>query len=261
MIDKSHRIIDSHIHLDILHRHNPKQIDWMKQNSYVPISWSYAGQADSVAALADYFRGHAELVYDLNNRGLTCFYLAGIHPRCITPDLRPIHIPELLERYLEDPFCLGIGEIGLETGSAMEEDIFSAQLALQDAVVHFAKKLGIHTPRGNKAALTERTLLMLSSFPGIEKVSVIDHCDLATLPRVLDKGFHAGITLSPIKMTLEDMGTVVAQHRNDLGRIMCNTDSGRQLDKNLRLFSISDSFAPEVRQELCYDTASLFFLG
>ncbi len=112
------------------------------------------------------------MIYDLNNQGLSCYYLAGVHPRCITPDLRPHHIQDLLLRYLEDPMCLCIGEIGLETGSAIEENIFSAQLQLQDAVTDMAGKFGIHTPRGNKGARTERTLALLSSFPGIETISV-----------------------------------------------------------------------------------------
>lgn len=261
MDSNEQRIIDSHVHLDIIHRYNPKQIDWMQRNQYVPISWSYGGRADSIRALGDYFRGHAAFIYDLNNRGQSCFYLAGVHPRCITPDLRPHHIEDLLLRYLEDPLCLGIGEMGLETGSSIEEDIFSAQLALQDAVFDMVRTFGIHTPRGSKSALTDKTLSILGSFPGIEEISVIDHCNLETLPRVLEKGFHAGITLSPIKMSLENMKIIVENHHQDLSKIMCNTDSGRQLFDNLHDFSISNKFTPEVRKQLCYDNARRFFLG
>jgi len=261
MNDGSLGIIDSHTHLDILHRHNPEQVEWMKENRYVPVSWSYGGRADSVGALGDYFRGHAALVYGLNNRGFSCFYLAGVHPRCITPDLRPHHIPELLLRYLEDPLCVGIGEIGLETGSPIEEDILSAQLALHDEVAGMVRKFGIHTPRSDKETLTERTLSILSSHPGIETVSVIDHCNLKTLPQVLAKGFHAGITLSPMKTSLDEMETVVGSHRQDLERIMCNTDSGRELFRDLHGLSSSLRFARGARQQLTYDTACCFFMG
>jgi predicted metal-dependent TIM-barrel fold hydrolase len=261
MGDTKPKIIDSHIHLDIIHRHNPKQVDWMRENGYTPISWSYGGRADSIESLGAYFRSHASLIYHLNNKGLSCFYLAGVHPRCITPDLRPHHIPDLLLRYLEDALCVGIGEIGLEKGTSLEEDIFSAQLELQGAVSDMARTFGIHTPRNNKAAVTEKTLKILASFPGIEKISVIDHCTGDTLPGVLKKGFHAGITLSPIKMSLEDLEMVLEIPGQDGAKIMCNTDSGRGLYDDLQDFSVSGRFTPEVRHRLGYETARRFYLG
>jgi len=252
-------IVDTHIHLDILFRHHPERIEWMKENRYVPISWSYGGRAASVRDLADYFKRHASLIHHLNSKGLRGYYLAGIHPRCITPDLRPHHIPDLLLPHLDDPFCLGIGEIGLETGAAVEADILSAQLALHPDVADADRKFGIHTPRGNKEGVTDQSLSLLNGIPGIESLAVIDHCNRTTLPSVLSKGFHAGMTLSPAKVSYEEMELVIERHSLDLDRIMCNTDSGRDLFSHLYDFASSSHFGQEERRMLSSHAAAAFF--
>jgi len=255
----SFTVIDTHTHLDILFRHHPERIEWMKENRYIPISWSYSGRAATVKALTEYFQRHASLISDLNAQGLVCYYLVGVHPRCITPDLRPHHIPELLLPYLEDRFCLGIGEIGLETGAPLEADILSAQLALHTDVADGLRKFGVHTPRGSKKPVTDQILSLLSGIPGIESLAVIDHCNLNTLPSVLSKGFHAGITLSPAKVSHEEMVLVIEHQSTNLDGIMCNTDSGRNLFSDLYDFASSPRFGTEERRMLSGRTAAEFF--
>jgi len=253
------QIIDSHVHLDILYRVNPSQVAWMKENRYVPISWSYASRPDSVDSIRRYLNRHAEFVQQQNLRQVPCFYMAGIHPRCISPDLRPRHLSDLLSPFLSDPLCLGLGEIGLETGNDLEQDIFSAQLELFQTVKEAGKRLGIHTPRSNKKEITELTLTLLAPFPGIESISVIDHCTIETLPSVLAGGFHAGITLSPAKTSHEDLETIIENHEKDVNRMMCNTDSGGNLFNDLYRFYLSDVVSNPTRNQLARNTALSFF--
>lgn len=255
------KIIDSHVHLDILHRVNPGQIDWMKENRYVPISWSYGGKGESIEAIKVYLNRHAEFIAELNRQQTPCFYLAGVHPRCIPPDLRSHHLSDLLSPCLEDPFCLGIGEIGLETGSALEQEILSAQLELFPVVKDAGKHIGIHTPRNNKVEITEKILSLLASFSGIEPITVIDHCILETIPSILANGFHVGITMSPPKTSHEDLKNIIETHDDDLNRIMCNTDSGGFLYNDLDMFYASDTFSSRVRSQLACQTALGFFFS
>jgi hypothetical protein len=154
-----------------------------------------------------------------------------------------------------------MGEIGLETGSSLEKEILSAQLALFPAVKDAGKRMGIHTPRGNKIEMTEKTLALLASFPGIESVTVIHHTTIDTLSPVLDRGFHAGINLSPPKTSLEDLQRVIKDHEVHLSRIMCNTDSGGNLYSDLYDFYASAAVSASIRNQLACQTAFSFFLG
>jgi len=232
----------------------------MKEHQYVPISWSYASRPDSIDSLRHYLNRHADFIRDLNQQDTPCFYLAGIHPRCISPDLRPHHLADLLTSYLDDPLCLGFGEIGLETGSSLEQEILSAHLELFHTVKDAKKRLGIHTPRSNKQEMTEKILSLLAAFSGIEPITVIDHCTIDTISPVLASGFHAGVTLSPTKTSHEDMMIIIKNHHQDLNRIMFNTDSGGTLYQDLYTFSSSDAFLPDVRNQLVRQTATRFFL-
>ena len=252
-------LIDSHVHLDLIAKHHHHRLKWLAENGCAVVSWAFFPSVGSVADLADRLKAKALGVRTAGNGGLTCFYLVGVHPRSIPPDLRPEHIASLLMPYLEDPLCRGIGEIGLETGSRLEREVFEAQLALGrtlDAGVH---RIGIHTPRTHKAEMTAMTLEMLSGFPGLSPVVVIDHCAPATLGAVLDAGFWAGVTLSPFKTSWGELQTMVANFPEDMDRIMCNTDSGSEFFEDLVVCSRSGDLPKSLRKKLFCKNAARFF--
>lgn len=253
------RVIDSHLHLDHLYRSKPERMGWMKEKSYVAVSWSFSTEARKAEDLEKYLENQSNLITVLRDQGLECYFLTGVHPRNIPPDLKIENVKGLLLPFLEHPLCLGIGEIGLESGTRREQEVLSAQLELMEEVRRLGKRFGIHTPRGNKVTATHTTLELLKGFPGSEEMAVIDHCTQETLKDVFEAGFSAGVTLSPIKTSLGQLSLIVKEYEGELDRIMCNTDSGEVFYEELYMFCRSKQFPEAMRHMLSHHNAARFF--
>lgn len=257
--DDMRQILDSHVHLDMIQKHHPKRIEWLKENHCGVVSWSYFNPPDSVAQLKHDFQTKARVIQALAASGLHCHYLAGIHPRSMPPDLKPEAVESLLANYMDDPRCLGVGEIGLEAGNTREKEIFIAQMEMGRWAIGQGKVIGIHTPRSHKIAMAERTLEMLAQFSDIAASIVVDHCTLETIRMVIDAGFWAGVTLSPEKVSLEEMIRIVSLCSGDLDHIMCNSDSGYQFYEDFVQHSRCNEISEDMRRKLFRDNALTFF--
>lgn len=251
-------ITDSHVHLDVIVRKHPDKIQWLKENRCGVVSWAYVDRADSVSALEAGLTAHAHCIRQHCSEGLTSHYLTGIHPRSISPDLTPGQIRPLLEAHLSDLLCRGIGEIGLETGDPREREVFIIQLELARTLLNPGQVIGIHTPRSNKPSITKATLAILDSFQDMATSIVIDHCTIETIAHVLDAGFRAGITLSPVKTSWGELKQIVARHGKDTRRIMCNTDSGGEFYDDVVRLSRNDDL-PETTRELLFHLNAVRF--
>jgi len=252
-------IIDSHVHLDLIERHHPHRIQWLKENGCSVVSWSYFEGVYSVSQLEGCLKYKAQCLGKHSAGGLLCHYLAGVHPRSIPPDLKPEQIASMLKPHIEDPLCRGIGEIGLETGDAKEQEVFIVQLELGRSLLNRGKIIGVHTPRSNKLPMTETTLKILDRFPDISSSTVVDHCTVETIDAVLDAGFWAGVTLSPAKTSWDEMKRIVSMCSDRIDRIMCNTDSGSAFFEDAVQFSRTDDLPAAIREKLFYRNAARFF--
>jgi len=252
-------IIDSHVHLDLIAHHHPHRIPWLKENGCAVISWSYFEGVDSVSQLEACLKAKAQCIRDLSEGGLGCYYLAGVHPRSMPPDLKPEQIGSLLKAHLEDPLCRGIGEIGLETGNEKEQEVFLAQLEVGTSLLNRGNIIGVHTPRSQKMPVTQTILDILDRFPGLSSSLVVDHCTLETITAVLDAGFWAGVTLSPPKTSLDEMKRIVSLCPDRIDRIMCNTDSDAAFFEDAVQASRADDMPESVREKLFYRNAAAFF--
>lgn len=253
------RFIDSHVHLDITYRTNPDRISWLREVGCLPVSWAFAYKSDDFSDLLHYLELQRETIREIRKKGKECYFLAGIHPRNIFKGLRPEAVRGLLLPSLEDDYCLGIGEIGLEKGTDHEKEILVAQLDMAEEVVGCGKIFGIHTPRGNKAFLTGETLTLLKPYLPFREKIVIDHCNLTTIQNVLESGLWAGLTLSPIKTTFTELEQIINKHSQSLNRIMLNTDSGGHFYDDLVRFCSSKQFDPKIREQLTNISAARFF--
>lgn len=253
------QIVDSHVHLDLIEHYHPTRISWLKENGVHVVSWAYFAGVDLASGLEKCLAEKARCIRTLSESGLGCHFLAGVHPRSISPDLKPERIPSLLEPILADPRCRGIGEIGLETGSTREKEVLIAQLELGKTAMEGGMVVGVHTPRGNKEGLTETTLAILEDFQTLSPVLVVDHCTPETIAPVLDAGYWAGVTLSPDKTSWEEMKGIVAGSSAFLDRIMCNTDSGSMFFEDAVRYSRSPELPEGIREKLFRQNALRFF--
>lgn len=257
------RLVDSHVHLDLVARHFPERIKWWKEHDCAVISWSFGGNITSVKDLENYFLRQSRAVEKAAwDQGLVSFFLAGIHPRDIPDDLQPQQVEGLLAPLMKHPLCLGIGEIGLETGSRREQIILEVQLEAARRILPPGLRIGLHTPRSKKEAITGRLLALLEQFQDLHPRMVIDHCSEKTMPLVLEKGLRAGVTLSPVKTSLEALGEMIERQAGGIEKIMCNTDSGSEFFEDLVMASRSGLFDRQLAERIfCRNAADFFGLA
>ena len=143
------------------------------------------------------------------DNGLKLYSAIGVHPRSISSDYEVVldKLPEMLE-YKN---VVAIGEIGLETGSELEVEVFKKQLKLaQDLNM----KVIVHTPRTNKKEVTEITASLIED--NIEtKLVQLDHVDKSIIDRVFDFDGILGITVQPQKMTPDEAVNMMDEYGYD----------------------------------------------
>jgi predicted metal-dependent TIM-barrel fold hydrolase len=170
----------------------------------------------------------AEVVLDhfhrlLNNdikrasaNGLKLFVALGVHPRSISQNYDMVieHLPNLLQNDL----MVAIGEIGLETTSKDEINVFSKQLELADDL---KTKVIVHTPRTNKKEVTEATteIILENINP---KLVLIDHVDFEIVDNLIDYDFTLGLTVQPLKMRPYDAVKLLKKYGT--GKFVLNSD-------------------------------------
>ena len=253
-------LIDSHIHLDMVGRFHPHKISWLQDHLMTMVSWAFATHIETTAQLKRYLGQQVRDMEEINAvRPGACFFMSGIHPRSIPRDLKPEDVADMLTPFLHHSLCLGIGEIGLETASTLEREVFAAQLELARSDTARGGCVGVHTPRKNKIIITEAILDILRHFSDLAPVTVIDHCTIDTLPRVLAQGLWAGVTLSPLKTSIEQLFKMVGRHPKAPLRTMCNTDSGEEVFTDLVTASETHLLADSDKNALLAGNAADFF--
>lgn len=251
--------VESHVHLDRIYAEATERIAWIKQVRCLPISWAFGENINSVSDLRGYLHVKRRTLYQINTSGLPCFYLAGIHPRNIPSDLKPEAVTDILTPYLDDPLCLGIGEIGLETASGQEREMLFAQLNMAPEVTQGGEVFGVHTPRDDKIRVTDEIVSVLEVFLSYRNNIVVDHCTLDTITKILELGFWAGVTLSSIKTSLEDLHQIIKDNSGHTDRIILSTDSGNIFYEDLHRFSLSEDYPDKIRAQLVKENALTFY--
>ncbi len=202
-------MIDSHVHADT----RPYE-DFEKM--------AVAGIEAAVTCAHDPLKmSVSDVVFDhwhriLNNdvkraaeNGLKLYVALGIHPRSISEDFEKAL--EKLPSSLKNESIVAIGEIGLETASESEKNIFKKQLQLAEAL---EMKAIVHTPRSNKKEITGITTSIIEENIDPEMV-VIDHVDRTIVNDVIDMGAMLGLTVQPKKMTPDEAVSILDEYGFD----------------------------------------------
>ena len=253
-------LIDSHIHLDMVRTFHPDKVSWLQDHLKTMVSWAFATHIGTKAQLIHYLGQQVRDMEHINGaRPGSCFFMSGIHPRSIPRDLKPENVADILEPFLNHPLCLGIGEIGLEIATTLEQEIFEAQLELARSGAAGRGRIGVHTPRRNKNNVTDAILDVLRRFADLSSLIVMDHCTEETLPRVLTAKLRAGVTLSPPKTSVEQLPAILRQHPQAPSRIMCNTDSGEEVFVDLITASEIHILGDSEKKALLAGNAADFF--
>jgi predicted metal-dependent TIM-barrel fold hydrolase len=134
-------------------------------------------------------------------------------------DPRCAGVLDILPRYLEKDGVVAVGEVGYDSMTPEEDDVFAAQLRL--AITHELPVL-VHTPHRDKAAGTRRTLDVVRESGIAPELVVVDHLNEVTVAAVADSGCWLGFSIYPdTKMDEERMVAILREHGTE--RVLVNS--------------------------------------
>ncbi len=150
-----------------------------------------------------------------------------LHKCCIGVNAKEAEEVELsletvagMDRFLEHPNCVAVGEIGFNNITPNEEKVFRAQLEL--ARKHDLPVV-IHTPHFNKKAGVARIMEILHEMElDLDRI-LVDHNTEETMPLVADSPVWKGFTIYPTKMSSER--TVAMLKKYGFERMVVNSSA------------------------------------
>jgi len=148
----------------------------------------------------------------------------GLNPKEAN-DPRCREVLDILPRYLAKDGVVAVGELGYDSMTPDEDEVFAAQLAM--AVEHELPVL-VHTPHRDKQRGTQRTLDVLKE-SGIDLGRVvIDHLNEVTVGLVAGTGCWMGFSIYPgTKMSPDRMAAVLREYGSARMLVNSAADWGR----------------------------------
>ncbi|RVU24606.1 hydrolase TatD [Sandaracinomonas limnophila] len=151
--------------------------------------------------------------------GIKHYCTIGLNSREANNEALAEEVMEILPLYLQKEGVVGVGEIGFDDQTALEEKYYRAQIELAK---EFELPVQVHTPHRDKKKGTERSMAIALEHGIDPKMVIIDHNNEETVKSVLDQGFYAAFTIYPFtKMGNERMVEIVKQYGSE--RIMVNS--------------------------------------
>lgn len=191
-------IIDAHIHSDARPIEDFMNINMAGVKAVVSCAYDPLEMKESNVSLEHFNR----IVYREKNRveqeNVKLFAAVGIHPRAIPYDYE--NVLDMIPKYMDEEHVIAIGEIGLENIEENQEEIFIKQLRLADENNY---RIIVHTPRSDKRIVTNRITELLDEHIN-PKLVQLDHIDFSIIDAVIDKEYSLGITVQPLKMSVDD---------------------------------------------------------
>lgn len=157
--------------------------------------------------------------------GITILPAIGIHPRSIPQDLSKENLQNLrvkIENTIQEKKIVALGEIGLESATSKEIEIFELQLQIAK---EYDFPVIIHTPRRDKKNITEKIIELLLKNK-IEK-GVLDHINKENIVSTKKINLNLGLTVQIGKLTPNNFYNIISEYENEIYRFVLNTDLGR----------------------------------
>lgn len=191
-------IIDAHMHADTRPIENFRDLKMAGVSSVVTLAHDPLEMKKSNVTLEHFNRIVYQEPERIAKEGVKAYCAVGIHPRAIPSDYEKVM--EKLPDYLKEDHVLAVGEIGLETTAELEQEVFIKQIRYADENDY---RVIVHTPRTNKKEVAKTTIQLLEENIKPELVQ-LDHIDFSIVDLAIDKEFTLGITIQPLKMSVED---------------------------------------------------------
>jgi predicted metal-dependent TIM-barrel fold hydrolase len=152
-------------------------------------------------------------------------------------DPRCREVLEVLPRYLAKDGVVAVGEVGYDSMTPEEDEVFSHQLELAK---QFELPVLVHTPHRDKAAGTTRTLDVVKESGLAPEWVVVDHLNEVTVKEVADSGCWMGFSIYPdTKMDPDRMVVILQQFGTE--RVLVNSAADWGKSDPLRTYATAQA--------------------
>lgn len=219
------RIFDPHIHMTSRTTDDYAAMYAAGVRALVEPAFWLGQPRTSVGSFVDYFDGLIGWEpFRAGQFGIAHHATMALNPKEAN-DPRCREVLDILPRYLAKDGVVAVGEVGYDSMTPEEDEVFAAQLGL--AVEHDLPVL-VHTPHRDKAAGTRRTLDVVreSGIPP-ERV-VVDHLNEMTVAAVAESGCWMAFSIYPdTKMDEHRMVTILKEYGTDRMLVNSAADWGK----------------------------------
>jgi uncharacterized protein len=219
------RIFDPHIHMTSRTTDDYERMFEAGVRALVEPAFWLGQPRTSVASFTDYFDGLIGWErFRAAQFGIRHHCTIALNPKEAN-DPRCREVLDVLPRYLAKDGVVAVGEVGYDSMTPEEDEVFARQLAL--AVEHELPAL-VHTPHRDKLAGTHRTLDVVKE-SGIDPGRVIvDHLNEPTVGVVAESGCWMGFSIYPdTKMDEQRMVAILREYGTDRMIVNSAADWGR----------------------------------
>ena len=213
------RIFDPHIHMTSRTTDDYEAMHAAGVRALVEPAFWLGQPRTSVGSFTDYFDALVGWErFRASQFGIAHHCTIALNPKEAN-DPRCAEVLDVLPRYLAKDGVVAVGELGYDSMTPEEDEVFVAQLAL-------ARDVGlpavVHTPHRDKAAGTTRTLdVVRDSGIGPERV-VVDHLNETTVAEVAASGCWMGFSIYPdTKMDERRMVAILREYGTE--RMLVNS--------------------------------------
>jgi len=213
------RIFDPHIHMSARTTDDYVAMYESGVRAVVEPSFWLGQPRTNVGSFVDYFDALIGWErFRAAQYGIRHHCTIGLNPKEAN-DPRCREVLAVLPRYLAKDGVVAVGELGYDSMTPEEDEVFVAQLALAR---DFGLPAVVHTPHRDKAAGTTRTLeVVRDSGIGPERV-VVDHLNETTVVEVAASGCWMGFSIYPdTKMDERRMVAILREYGTD--RMLVNS--------------------------------------
>lgn len=207
-------LVDSHIHVTML---NYEGLQAMSEGGIkkaitcaIVLGAQYAeSYFDHFSSITGFYRNNAKSL------GIELYSTIGVHPAGIPKDW--VRVIDALPNLLDTESVVGIGEIGMNSGSQLEQDVLKAQF---EVARDKNKPVIVHIPFENRLPIFELTLNIASSTGIPPHLLVIDHANLDIIDQITEYGAIPGITIRSRNVTLD----ILSENIGKFSTGMINSD-------------------------------------
>jgi uncharacterized protein len=219
------RIFDPHIHMSSRTTDDYERMAAAGVGALVEPAFWLGQPRTGVGSFIDYFDSLVGWEpFRANQFGIRHHCAIALNPKEAN-DPRCRGVLDVLPRYLSKDGVVAVGEVGYDSMTAAEDEVFAAQLAL---AVDADLPVLVHTPHRDKARGTERSIAVVTE-SGLDPGRVlVDHLNEVTVGLVKETGCWMGFSIYPdTKMSPPRMVAILRAYGLDRMLVNSAADWGR----------------------------------